>query len=206
MNTICYIPMLEGQSGEVGKWAEEASARYGVPVVLLPQADWNNDLTPWPAGPIFKKGKSFGGGAKTYLQRLETVILPDVEAQMGLVNPERWIIGVSLSGLFAVWAAAESNLFTRISAISGSFWYEGFTEWLEERPDMGCLKSVYLSLGNTEADTNNPHLKSIASQTESVVRILREKGVPTLFEWNDGSHFAPVVPRMEKALKALSGQ
>ena len=206
MSAICYIPMLEGQSGEVGKWAAKASERFGVPVVLLPQADWNNDLTPWPAGPIFKKGKPFGGGAKAYLQRLETAILPDIEAQMGLEDPERWLIGVSLSGLFAVWAAAESNLFTRIAAISGSFWYDGFTEWLEGRPDMGDLKSAYLSLGNTEADTKNPHLKSIATQTESVTRILREKGVPTVFEWNDGSHFAPVVPRLEKALKALSCQ
>ena len=196
--------MLEGQSGEVGKWATEASERFGVSVVLLPQADWNNDLTPWPAGPIFKKGKSFGGGAESYLQRLETVILPDIEAQMGLVNPERWLIGVSLSGLFAVWAAAESDLFTRIASISGSFWYDGFTEWLEGRSGMRGLNSAYLSLGNTEADTKNPHLKSIAVQTESVVRILREKGVQTLFEWNDGSHFAPVVPRLEKALKALS--
>ena len=197
--------MLEGQSGEVGKWAAEASARTGFPVVLLPQADWNDDLTPWPAGPIFRKGKSFGGGAKAYLGRLETEILPDIEGSLGLVDPERWLIGVSLSGLFAVWAAAESDLFTRVAAISGSFWYEGFTEWLEARPGMGSLKGAYLSLGNTEADTKNPHLRQIAALTESVVGILREKGVQTLFEWNDGSHFAPVVPRLEKALAGLLG-
>ncbi len=195
--------MLEGQSGEVERWAAEASVRLGIPVVMLPQADWNNDLTPWPAGPIFRKGKPFGGGAKSYLQRLETQILPEIEGQLGLVEPERWLIGISLSGLFAVWAAVESNLFTRIASISGSFWFEGFPEWLATRPGTGTLKSAYLSLGDTESDTRNPHLKGIAEDTETVVRLLREKGVPTVFEWNDGSHFAPVVPRLEKALAAL---
>lgn len=197
--------MLEGQSGEVERWAAEASVRLGIPVVMLPQADWNNDLTPWPAGPIFRKGKSFGGGAKAYLQLLETQILPEFEGRLGLVDPERWLIGISLSGLFAVWAAVESNLFTRIASISGSFWYEGFPEWLATRPGTGTLKSAYLSLGDTETDTRNPHLKGIAEDTETVVRLLREKGVPTVFEWNDGSHFAPVVPRLEKALAGLFG-
>ena len=195
--------MLEGQSGEVERWAADASARLGIPVVMLPQADWNNDLTPWPAAPIFRKGKSFGGGAKVYLQLLENQILPEIEGRLGLVDPERWLIGISLSGLFAVWAAVESNLFTRIASISGSFWYEGFPEWLATRPGTGTLKSAYLSLGDTEADTRNPHLKGIAEDTETVVRLLREKGVPTVFEWNDGSHFAPVVPRLEKALAGL---
>ena len=198
--------MLEGQSGEVGKWAAEASARAGFPVILLPQADWNNDLTPWPSGPVFRKGKSFGGGAEAYLRRLGTEILPEIEGSLGLVDPERWLIGVSLSGLFAVWAAVESSLFARVASISGSFWYEGFTEWLEARPGTGSLKDAYLSLGRTEADTKNPHLKDIAARTESVVGILRDKGVRTVFEWNDGSHFAPVVPRLEKALAALLSQ
>lgn len=197
--------MLEGQSGEVERWAAEASVRLGIPVVMLPQADWNNDLTPWPAGPIFRKGKSFGGGAKAYLQLLEKQILPEIEGRLGLVDPERWLIGISLSGLFAVWAAFETHTFTRIASISGSFWFEGFPEWLATRPGTGTLKSAYLSLGDTEADTRNPHLKGIAEDTETVVHLLREKGVPTVFEWNDGSHFAPVVPRLEKALAELFG-
>ncbi|MBQ6763445.1 MAG: hypothetical protein IJP49_11925 [Bacteroidales bacterium] len=205
MCTVCYIPMLEGQSGEVERWAAEASVRLGIPVVMLPQADWNNDLTPWPAGPIFRKGKSFGGGARAYLQLLENQILPEIEGRLGLVDPERWLIGISLSGLFAVWAAFETHTFTRIASISGSFWYEGFPEWLATRPGTGTLKSAYLSLGDTEADTRNPHLKSIADDTEAVVRLLSEKGISTVFEWNDGSHFAPVVPRLEKALAGLLG-
>ena len=123
MCTVCYIPMLEGQSPGVKEWLEEARTRYDVIPVLLPQADWNNDLTPWPADPVFKKGKAFGGKAGNYLNRLEKEILPGIEMKMDIIPEERWLLGVSLARLFAVWASARSNAFTRIAAISGSFWY-----------------------------------------------------------------------------------
>lgn len=208
--------MLEGQAPGVKAWLETAGRRYGVKLVLLPQADWNNDLTPWPAEPVFKKGKAFGGNAEAYLQRLESEILPGIEAELGIVPDERWILGVSLAGLFAVWTAAaqagraagreasRSGLFARIAAISGSFWYPGFPQWLREQPLAPGLKAVYLSLGRKEAEGRNPHLKDIAAQTREVADILTGKGIPTTFAWTEGTHFAPVVPRLEQALNHLT--
>ena len=115
--------MLEGQAPGVKAWLETAGERYGVKLVLLPQADWNNDLTPWPAEPVFKKGKAFGGNAEAYLNQLENRTIPDIKKQLGIVPDERWLLGVSLAGLFAVWAAAANvgresrcGLFTLISA------------------------------------------------------------------------------------------
>ena len=204
MNVICYIPMLEGQTPDVREWMEAARARYGVSPVLLPQADWNNDLTPWPAGPVFKKGKPFGGKAESYLQRLEDDILPGIEAKLGVVPDERWLLGVSLAGLFAVWAAARSDRFARIAAISGSFWYPGFPDWLREQTLSSNLKAAYLSLGRKEAEGRNPHLKDIAGQTREIAGILTHKNIPTTFEWTEGTHFSPVVPRLEKALNHLT--
>ena len=204
MNVICYIPMLEGQTPDVREWMEAARARYGVIPVLLPQADWNNDLTPWPAGPVFKKGKPFGGKAESYLQRLEDDILPGIEAKLGVVPDERWLLGVSLAGLFAVWAAARSDRFARIAAISGSFWYPGFPDWLREQTLSSNLKAAYLSLGRKEAEGRNPHLKDIAGQTREIAGILTHKNIPTAFEWTEGTHFSPVVPRLEKALNHLT--
>ena len=211
MNIVCYIPMLEGQAPGVKAWLETAGERYGVKLVLLPQADWNNDLTPWPAEPVFKKGKAFGGNAEAYLNQLENRTIPDIEKQLGIVPDERWLLGVSLAGLFAVWATAanaglesRSRLFSRIAAISGSFWYPGFPQWLREQPLASGLKAAYLSLGRKEAEGKNPHLKDIASQTQEIADILTNKGVPTTFAWTEGTHFAPVVPRLEQALSHLS--
>ena len=205
MNRICYIPVLEGQSDAVRAWTAGVRERYGVIPVLLPPVDWNDDLTPWPAEPIFKKGKSFGGRAEAYLARLETEVIPSFEAEMGIVPDERWMAGVSLSGLFALWAAVRGRSFHRVAAISASFWYPGFTAWLQEQSFPAAFLSAYISLGDQEARGKNPHLKNIAGETAAVVRILDEKSVPTVFEWTEGTHFAAVVPRLEKAIFALAG-
>ena len=203
MSRICYIPMLEGQVPGVKEWLDAAGERYGVKLVLLPQADWNNDLTPWPAEPVFKKGKAFGGNAEAYLRRLEDGILPGIEADLGIAPDERWLLGVSLAGLFAVWATARSDAFTRVAAISGSFWYPGFPQWLRTQALSPGLKAAYLSLGRKEAEGKNPQLKDIAAQTWEVADNLAGKGVPTIFAWTEGTHFAPVVPRLEQALQHL---
>ena len=201
MRIICYIPTLEGQADEVRNWLRGVRERFGVIPVMLPAVDWNNDLTPWPEGPIFRKGKPFGGRAGEYLSRLEREIIPGIEAEMGIVPDERWLIGVSLAGLFAAWAAARTDLFRRIGSVSGSFWYPGFVEWLPGQKVYA--KSAYISLGDKEADGRNKHLQSIADDTASVVRILDGKGVQTTFEWTAGTHFGPVVPRLEKAVGGL---
>ena len=201
MNIICYIPMLEGQADEVQRWLDGVRERYGVFPVMLPPVNWNDDLTPWPAGPIFKKGKSFGGKADAYLYKLEKEIIPGIEAQMGLVPDQRWFLGVSLAGLFAVWAAAKTSLFTRVASVSGSFWYPGFADWLQGRTIYA--QSAYISLGDKEADSKNKHLKSIAQDTGSVVKILESKGLQTTFEWTEGTHFGPILPRRDKALMVL---
>ena len=172
--------MLEGQTGEVQQWLAGVRKSYGVIPVMLPAVAWNDDLTPWPAGPIFKKGKSFAGEAEAYLNRL----------------------AAELAGLFGVWSAARMRLFTRVAAISGSFWYPGFTDWLPRQTV--TAKQVYLSLGDKEPQSKNPHLKQIGIQTEAVRSILQAKGIPTTFEWTEGSHFAPVIPRLNKALAALA--
>ena len=197
---VCYIPMLEGQMGEVRPWLDGVRDRYGVIPVLLPAVDWNDDLTPWPADPIFKKAKPFGGKAEAYLQRLEAEIIPSLEG--GLQVEERWLVGVSLSGLFAVWTAAKTAVFNRVASISGSFWYPGFTTWLKGQAVFA--DTVYLSLGDKEALSKNPHLQNIAAETKEVVSILESKGTRTVFEWTEGTHFAPILPRLDKALTALT--
>ncbi|MBR5661872.1 MAG: hypothetical protein IKW99_10015 [Bacteroidales bacterium] len=201
MSIVCYTPMLEGQTDEVSRWLDGVEERFGVIPVMLPKVDWNDDLTPWPADPIFKKGKPFGGKAEVYLTELESNIIPSIEAGKGIVPDERWLIGVSLAGLFAIWASAKSDLFTRVASISGSFWYPGFVEWLEGQSFP--IKSAYLSLGDKEADGKNRHLKSIADDTAAVVRILESKGVRTTFEWTEGTHFGPLLPRLDKALTSI---
>ncbi len=41
--------------------------------------------------------------------------------------------GVSLYGLFALWASCRTHLFEGVASVSGSFWYDKFTEWFSSR-------------------------------------------------------------------------
>ena len=91
--------MLEGQADEVKRWMDEVRNQYGVIPLMLPPVDWNDDLTPWPAGPIFKKRKSFGGKAEDYLNKLENEIIPGVEEPEWLWR--NWNISFSL--VIIVW-------------------------------------------------------------------------------------------------------
>ena len=57
-----------------------------------------------------------------------------------------------------------------------------------------------------ETEGKNKHLKSIAEDTASVARILESKGVATTFEWTEGTHFGPLIPRLDMALSQLVQQ
>ena len=96
------------------------SEKYGVSIVVIGDANWNDDLTPWPAEGVFRKAKPFGGHAAGFLDKLTREIIPATEKNMALEGAvERTILGVSLSGLFAVWSAFNTDAFTNIISISG---------------------------------------------------------------------------------------
>ena len=74
-------------------------------------------------------------------------------------------------------------------------------KWLEGQSFP--IKKAYLSLGDKEAEGKNKHLKNIAEDTAAVVKILESKGVRTTFEWTEGTHFGPLLPRLDKALTSI---
>ena len=88
----------------------------------------------------------FGNGGKP-LPNLTHEILPETEKDLGIEHAERTLLGVSLSGLFAVWAAFNTDAFANIISISGSLWYNGFVEWMKEQTPSPQLKKVCLPLG-----------------------------------------------------------
>ena len=123
------------------------SEKYGVSIVVIEDVDWNDDLTPWQAEGVFRKAKPFGGKAALFLDKLTREIITDVEKQLGIKKAERTILGVSLSGLFAVWSMFETDAFTNIISISGSLWYDGFVEWMEESTPSTRIRKVCMLLG-----------------------------------------------------------
>lgn len=205
---VCYILLPEGLKDDGRAWMESAAAKYGVNVVALSGMDWNDSLTPWSAAGVFRKAKPFGGNAAGFLTELGGRIFPDIEARIGLGQPaERCLAGISLSGLFALWAAFSSDLFTGIASISGSLWYDGFAEWTKGRTLSPAVKRIFISLGDREKNSKDKRMATVETMTREVVDTLRTKGAtPEFLLEADTTHFSPLVPRLEKAFDSLYGK
>ena len=131
-NKICYIILPQGIKEDLTAGLGLLSEKYGVSIVVIEDVDWNDDLTPWPAEGVFKKAKPFGGYAASFLEKLTHEIIPEAEKWLGIEEAERTILGVSLSGLFAIWSSFNTDTFTNVISISGSLWYDGFVDWMKE--------------------------------------------------------------------------
>lgn len=203
---VCYILLPEGLKDDGRAWMETAAERFGVSVVAMSGMDWNDALTPWGAEGVFKKAKPFAGHAELFLKDLREDYFPSVEASLGLKRPERYLVGISLSGLFAVWSLFKCSLFAGVASISGSLWYNGFAEWVNNQTLAAPERRVFLSLGDREKKSKDKRMATVEDATRLVVDSLRAKGASVSFLLEpDTTHFSPLVPRLSLAFDGLFG-
>ena len=189
--------LLEGLKG--------LSEKHSVSIVVIEEVNWNDDLTPWPAEGVFKKAKPFGGQAAAFLNKLTNEIIPETERSMGIENAERTLLGVSLSGLFGVWSAFNTDIFSNIISISGSLWYDGFVAWMKEQMPSPQLEKVCLLLGEKEKNAREKRMATVEERTQAAANILKEKNQSSvIFELVEGTHFSPIMPRLERAFEAIA--
>ena len=81
-------------------------------------ADWNRDLSPWPAPKAFKSGGDFGGGADALIEKIGRIV-PLCEEVTG-PQELRAFAGYSLGGLFALYCIYKTELFCSAASVSGS--------------------------------------------------------------------------------------
>ena len=206
-NKICYMILPEGIKEDLANGLERLAEKYGVSIVVINDVNWNDDLTPWPADGVFKKAKPFGGRAAEFLDKLTRDIIPETEEHLGIVNPERTLLGVSLSGLFAVWSAFKADAFTNIISISGSLWYDGFVGWMKENAPSPNIKKVCMLLGEKEKNAKEKRMATVEECTQTAANILKEKSCADVrFELVEGTHFSPIMPRLEQAFEVVYGQ
>lgn len=95
--------------------------------------------------------------------------------------------------------------FQRIGAVSGSFWFLGLLDYVDQQLNEGAvgLTHAYLSLGDREARTPNPQIMHVRENAELLASKLEKTGISSTFELNRGNHFQNVEGRMQKALDWL---
>ena len=201
-SSIIYILLPHRLPAEELTAIEELSTRFETNIVAISEMDWNNDMTPWKA-PAVKEGE-FGGRASQFLDRLKGDIFFNLESSLQIRNPKRYLIGLSLAGLFSVWAGLMKPLFAGVASISGSFWYDGFAEWILKQEDLNCVR-FYVIIGDKEKETKVKRFANIEEDTMKVVETLMLKGAEVAFEMTEGGHNSPVIPRIEKSVVSLFG-
>ena len=202
----------------------------GVSLVNIGVDLWEENFSPWCAPRVFAKGPNFGDGAQKTLDTLINQVIPWAESELAESPAYRMLVGYSLAGLFSLWAGvtqagvspqvargmspqvscgsqldAPAPTFQRIGAVSGSFWFPGLLDYVDQQLSGGVvgLTHAYLSLGDREARTPNPQIMHVRENAELLASKLESAGITSTFELNRGNHFQNVEGRMQKALDWL---
>ena len=157
--------------------------------------NWNAELSPWPAPAVFGR-EGFGNGAADTLEHVLRYCTDP--------NKTYYLGGYSLAGLFALWAACQTDVFRGVAAASPSVWFPGFVDYLRKNP--ARTGQVYLSLGDREEKTRNAVMATVGERIRETQDILNTQGVRTVLVWNRGNHFQDADLRTARAFAWLLGQ
>lgn len=145
---------------------------------------WNDELTPWPAPPVFGK-IPFGSGAAKTLEFITASLLPSITTD----DSKQSIIlgGYSLAGLFSLWASWQTAVFQSVVAASPSVWYK---DWLDYAANnLSKAEHVYLSLGDRESHSKNALMATVGEAIVKQKEVLDKQQIDNTLEWNEGNHF-----------------
>jgi hypothetical protein len=184
---------LEGIESEVAEIKRLTDSDFCLHAIKV--NNWNKDLSPWHAPAVLGKEDFGNGAAETLAEVLNYCTEKDKKYILG---------GYSLAGLFALWAAHQTDMFKGVAAASPSVWFPGFSDYMREN----CIHtdSVYLSLGDKEEKARNPVMATVGDCIREVQDILKNQGINTILEWNQGNHFKNADIRTAKAFSWIVEQ
>ena len=168
-----------------------------VTIAAVGTKDWNQELSPWDAPPVFGQD-GFGHGAQDTLDFITGSLIPEMDCDRYMIG------GYSLAGLFSLWACYKTDVFECCAAASPSVWFPGWDSFIRE--NKMNAKHVYLSLGDREAKTKNQVMRTVADRIRLQFDILKGSGTDAVLEWNPGNHFQDVISRKTKAFRWIIGR
>ena len=164
---------IENEFAEIDNSCEKSFCLIAVKI-----NDWSKDLSPWTAPAVFGK-EDFGDRASNTLE--------EILAMCSDKSKTYYIGGYSLAGLFALWAAYQTDIFSGVAAVSPSMWFPEFDKYMEKNEIK--VDTVYLSLGDKEEKARNPVMATVGDKMRKAYSLLKERDVNCILEWNNGNHF-----------------
>lgn len=180
---------------------------------------WNEKLKPyigkphnhfcWPLSKsrigttICRRGLRRPSGASRVLAAGDTLAwlaqaVPGIRQQYSIKEDCKVILGgYSLAGLFALWAATQTNALYGVAAASPSVWFPSWPEYEAAHPIQA--QRVYLSLGDREEHTKNQTMAAVGDNIRALHSTLTRCGRDCRLEWNAGGHFKDADLRTARA-------
>ncbi|MBO4375658.1 MAG: esterase [Lachnospiraceae bacterium] len=157
-------------------------------LVAIEINSWNEDLSPWKVPAVFGN-EGFGDGASKTLEEVLKLCADKSKTY--------YIGGYSLAGLFALWVAYQTDVFSGVAAASPSMWFPDFIDYMKNHEIH--VDKVYLSLGNKEEKTKNTTVSTVGNRIKEAQDFLTKSGIESFLEWNEGNHFRDMDIRTAKA-------
>lgn len=192
----------------------------GFAMVFFDCVEWARALMPW-ADDAVSRDAEVGRHAPDTLRFIEHTLLPWLRERFGALPCI--IGGYSLGGLFALWAARNTDAFTAVAAASPSLWINGWGEYAAAHPILSpqatahhslnttlqistpqhitTTTPIHLSLGDREEHCRNQRMKRIGDCVRAEHALLCQQLSPTAvtLRWHEGGHFGAEAERTAEA-------
>lgn len=187
----------------------------GFAMVFFDCVEWARALMPW-ADDAVSRDAEVGRHAPDTLRFIEHTLLPWLRERFGALPCI--IGGYSLGGLFALWAARNTDAFAAVAAASPSLWINGWGEYAAAHPippskattqhstlniphSESRSSAIHLSLGDREEHCRNQRMKRIGDCVRAEHTLLCQQLSPTAvtLRWHVGGHFGAEAERTAEA-------
>ena len=187
----------------------------GFAMVFFDCVEWARALMPW-ADDAVSRDAEVGRHAPDTLRFIEHTLLPWLRERFGALPCI--IGGYSLGGLFALWAARNTDAFTAVAAASPSLWINGWGEYaaahsilspqatsqhlnISTPQHITTTTPIHLSLGDREEHCRNQRMKRIGDCVRAEHTLLCQQLSPTAvtLRWHEGGHFGAEAERTAEA-------
>ena len=192
----------------------------GFAMVFFDCVEWARALMPW-ADDAVSRDTEVGRHAPDTLRLIERTLLPWLRERFGALPCI--IGGYSLGGLFALWAARNTDAFAAVAAASPSLWINGWGEYAAAHPILSpqatahhslnttlpistpqhitTTTPIHLSLGDREEHCRNQRMKRIGDCVRAEHTLLCQQLSPTAvtLRWHEGGHFGAEAERTAEA-------
>ncbi|MGG4443896.1 alpha/beta hydrolase [Brevibacillus fortis] len=176
--------LIDPKDSDVLQKIRELTAINQLPGLLfvgIESFDRNNEYTPFVSPNVFEpeSGKQFGGNASVYADFLANELKPYIDSKYRTLQEREYtgIMGFSFGGLISVYTALRHpDVFGRVGSFSGSFWFPGIVDWIEQRTIRDTGQRLYMNLGHAEGSGRTNGQQWMVPNSKRIYQYLQQNG------------------------------